>query len=115
MCRIYAGTSPAEYEQVTRSVRLNRAVTSIRLENRFWTLLDRMAAEEGVSLPRFLSVLYDEVLDLHGEVRNFASLLRVACTTYLAGKGASVEPLTVAAARGFAVVAGHAENRPPTV
>lgn len=84
MCHVYSGTRPTEYRQVTRSVRLHRAVTSIRLENRFWTILDRMAAEEGVATPRFLAVLHDEVEELQGEVRNFASLLRVACTTYLA-------------------------------
>jgi predicted DNA-binding ribbon-helix-helix protein len=84
MCQVYAGTKPTDYAQVTRSVRLHRAVTSIRLENRFWRIIDRMAAEEGTTTPRFLAVLYDEVLERHGEVRNFASLLRVACTTYLA-------------------------------
>lgn len=87
MCHIYAGTPPADYRQVTRSVRLHRAVTSIRLENRFWTILDRMAADEGVTTPRFLAVLHDEVEELQGEVGNFASLLRVACTTYLARQG----------------------------
>lgn len=84
MCHVYSGTKPEEYAQVTRSVRLHRVVTSIRLENRFWAIIDRMAAETGMTTPRFLAVLYDEVLELHGEVRNFASLLRVACTTYLA-------------------------------
>jgi predicted DNA-binding ribbon-helix-helix protein len=89
MCRVYAGTDPGEYRQVTRSVRLHRVVTSIRLENRFWTILDRMAADEGVTTPKFLAVLYDEVAEAQGEVRNFASLLRVACTTWLARQGAA--------------------------
>jgi predicted DNA-binding ribbon-helix-helix protein len=91
MCHIYAGTDRGEYRQVTRSVRLHRVVTSIRLENRFWTILDRMAAEEGVTTPKFLAVLYDEVGEVQGEVRNFASLLRVACTTWLARKGTAPE------------------------
>lgn len=84
MCRIYAGTDPGDYEPVSRSIRLHGAVTSIRLEARFWAILDEMAASEGVSTPRFVSMLHDEVLELTGEVRNFASLLRVACVTYLA-------------------------------
>lgn len=83
MCRIYAGTAPAEYQPVTRSLRLHGAVTSIRLEARFWAILDRMAGVEGISTPRFLGLLYDEVLELQGDVHNFASLLRVACTTFL--------------------------------
>ena len=87
MCEIYAGTDPADYEPTTRSVRLHRVVTSIRLENRFWALIGRMAAEAGMSTPRYLETLYDEVLERRGEVRNFASLLRVAATTYLVKQG----------------------------
>jgi predicted DNA-binding ribbon-helix-helix protein len=92
MCRIYAGTDPKDYEPVTRSVRLHGAVTSIRLESRFWAILDRMAELEGVSTPRFVATLYDEVLELTGEVRNFASLLRVACATFLARGAPDVGP-----------------------
>lgn len=84
MCKIYAGTDPRDYQPVTRSVRLHGAVTSIRLEARFWAILDEMAEGEGVSTPKFIATLHDEVLELSGDVRNFASLLRVACATYLA-------------------------------
>lgn len=84
MCRIYAATPPSDYESVTRSVRLHGAVTSIRLEARFWGIIDAMAAAEGRSTPRFLAALHDEVLELQGEVRNFASLLRVICASHAA-------------------------------
>jgi predicted DNA-binding ribbon-helix-helix protein len=79
MCGIYAGTDPKEYEPVTRSLRLHGAVTSVRLEARFWAILDEMAENEGVTTPRFLAKLHDEVVELHGEARNFTSLLRVVC------------------------------------
>ena len=83
MCRIYAGTAPDEYEPVTRSLRIHGAVTSIRLEARFWAILDEMADGEGLTTPKFIARLHDEVLDLQGEVRNFTSLLRVVCAVYL--------------------------------
>lgn len=83
MCRIYAGTDPAAYAPVTRSLRLHGAVTSIRLEARFWAILDEMAEGEGTTTPKFLAKLHDEVIELHGEVANFASLLRVVCTVHL--------------------------------
>ncbi len=89
MCRIYAATDPAACEAVTRSVRIHGMVTSVRLEARFWEILDEIAAAEGTSTPHFLGVLYDEVLELRGEVRNFASLLRVVCTTWLAHRTAA--------------------------
>jgi predicted DNA-binding ribbon-helix-helix protein len=86
MCRVYARIGRAECAPMTRSVRLNGYVTSIRLEARFWAILDAMAAHEGLTTPRFLGKLYDEVLEEQSEVRNFASLLRVACTLFVEGR-----------------------------
>ena len=83
MCQIFAGQDPANYESVTRSVRLAGHATSIRLEATFWRILDDLAAAQGLSTPRFLSTLYDEVLQQRGSITNFASLLRVGCALYL--------------------------------
>ena len=83
MCRIFAGQCPERYENVTRRLRLNGQSTSIRLERAFWGILDQIAEEEGISTPAFLSKLHSEVLQLHGEVSNFSSLLRCACTLRL--------------------------------
>jgi len=83
MCHIYASTDPDLYRYVTRSVRLHGFVTSLRLEQRFWDILDEMAREENMTTPRFLARLHDEVEGLRGEVGNFASMLRVVCTAYL--------------------------------
>lgn len=83
MCEIYSSTPPARYEAVTRSVRLHGGVTSVRLERGFWDILEEIAASEGSSLAKFLENLYDEAQNHHGEISNFASLLRVVCTTYL--------------------------------
>jgi predicted DNA-binding ribbon-helix-helix protein len=84
MCNIYASTDPADYECVGRSIRLHGMVTSIRLERRFWAILERMARDEGMTVPQFVTVLHDEVLERRGEIANFASFLRVTCATYLA-------------------------------
>ena len=95
MCQIFAGQDPNGYEPVTRSIRLDGHSTSIRLENAYWEILDEIAAAQDMTTPRFLSRLYDEVLELHGEVRNFASLLRVSCTKFIESRQE-----TIAAARG---------------
>jgi predicted DNA-binding ribbon-helix-helix protein len=60
-------------------MRLNGQSTSIRLENSFWTILDEIAAGEGLSTPAFLSKLHAEMLELHGEPQNFTSMLRCTC------------------------------------
>ncbi len=38
---------------------------------------------EELPLSRFIGVLQDEMIEMHGEVANFASLLRVTCLRYL--------------------------------
>ena len=58
-----------------------------------------------MTTPKFIAKLHDEVLDLHGEVRNFTSLLRVVCAYYLAA------PSGLDASR--AGVTGHGFRRPP--
>ncbi len=83
MCKLYASQEPETYAHETRAVRLNGHCTSIRLEVAFWDILEEIAAAEGSSVARFVSTLHDEVLQLRGEVGNFASLLRVACTVWL--------------------------------
>lgn len=83
MCNIFAGQDPERYQSTTRHLRINGQSTSIRLENSFWEIIDRIAAEEGVSTPAFISTLHSEVLEIHGEARNFTSLLRSACLVHL--------------------------------
>lgn len=83
MCHVYASTDPSRYESTTRSVRLQGCVTSVRLENEFWEILDGLAADQGMSTGRFISKLYGEVIEDKGEVPNLASMLRVACAVHL--------------------------------
>jgi predicted DNA-binding ribbon-helix-helix protein len=89
MCRIFAGQDPQRYESETRSLRLHGHCTSIRLERAFWTILDGIAAAEGVSTPQFIARLHDEVLELRGEAVNFTSLLRCACLVHLSDAAAA--------------------------
>ena len=90
MCQIYASTSPERYDSVTHSVRIQGCVTSIRLEKEFWGILEEMAAAGDRTTPELINVLYSEVHQNYGEVRNFTSFLRTACTIYLARKNSSI-------------------------
>ena len=91
MCHLFAHQPQRDYESQTRSLRIDGHCTSIRLEMSFWDTLEEIAAKEGMSLAKFLTTLHDEVLDHHGEVKNFASLLRCSCMIYRA-KSAAVAP-----------------------
>lgn len=82
MCYMYASTDPSRYECTTRSVRLQGCVTSVRLENEFWEILEQIASGQQLSTAQFISQLHSEVVASRGEVPNLASLLRVACAVY---------------------------------
>jgi predicted DNA-binding ribbon-helix-helix protein len=83
MCHVFANQHPDSYAFETRSIRLNGQSTSIRLEKIFWRQLERIAASQGMSVPRCISTLHGEVLDLWGEVANFTSHLRCICVVAL--------------------------------
>lgn len=83
MCEVYSSTPQDRYDSTTRSVRLSGFVTSIRLENEFWSILEELTADQGLSVPQFITEIHDEVMARQGEVRNLASLLRVCCARYL--------------------------------
>ena len=82
MCRLFAHQPQRDYESQTRSLRIGGHCTSIRLELAFWETLEEIAAKEDMSLAKFLTKLHSEVLDHHGAVHNFASLLRCSCLIY---------------------------------
>ena len=96
MCHVFAGQEPDRYASETRRLRLNGQSTSIRLENAFWSILDRIAAAEGITTPMFISTLHSEVLQLRGEPDNFTSLLRCACLKFIESPPAR-RPVAIAA------------------
>ena len=83
MCRIFAGQEPRGYAYETRSVRLSGYPTSVRLEARFWEIIENIARSQNMTVGKFLSQLHEEALEINGEVSNFASLLRCTCLIYL--------------------------------
>ncbi len=92
MCQLFAHQPQRDYESQTRSLRIAGHATSIRLEMAFWDTLEEIAAQEGMSLGKFVTTLYNEVLEHHGDVRNFASLLRCSCLIYRARKSLPALP-----------------------
>src|ERR1700694_3972695 len=91
MCHLFAHQPQRDYESQTRSLRIDGHCTSIRLEMAFWDTLEEIAARESMSLGKFLTRLYNEVLDSHGEVNNLALLLRCSCLIYRSRSVASVQ------------------------
>ncbi len=89
MCKLFIGADPKLWESSTRSLRIDGMVTSVRLENLFWSALDQIAARDDLNIPQLLTGLYHESLDEGHDLGNFTSFLRVSCLRYfeLAAKG----------------------------
>src|ERR1700760_702137 len=84
MCGIYINADPILYESRTRSLRIHGVITTVRLENLFWDVLQEIAGRESLTTSQFAVKLYDELIALRGEMpTNFASFLRVCCLRYL--------------------------------
>ena len=82
MCKIFISADPSSYESRTRSVRLHGVVTSLRLENLHWAVLEEIAGRDGMSVSQLIEKLYDELVADRGAVGNFSSFLRVCALRY---------------------------------
>ncbi|WP_392451867.1 ribbon-helix-helix domain-containing protein [Edwardsiella piscicida] len=71
MCTIFSGQDPFNYTSSARSVRICGHVTSIRLENKFWEILERLAISQSKTLGQFISNLYIEAIDNKIDMKNF--------------------------------------------
>lgn len=82
MCEIFVKADPMLYESRAHSIRLHGAVTSIRLENLYWQVLQEIAARDGMSTNQLITKLYNEIVEFRGAIDNFSSFLRVCCLRY---------------------------------
>ncbi|MCC6073777.1 ribbon-helix-helix domain-containing protein [Pseudomonas sp. GCM10022188] len=99
MCELYVKADPILYESRSRSLRIRGVVTTLRLENQFWDILQEIAEVDGMTTNQLIAKLYEEVMDYRGEVVNFASFLRVSCTRYLAQRREPVAELRLVGGR----------------
>ena len=84
MCEIFVSANPRSYASRTRSVRLHGVVTSIRIENLYWDVLQEIGQRDAMSVVQLIEKLYDELIAHRGEAGNFSSFLRVSALRYMA-------------------------------
>lgn len=83
MCRVFVGAEANLWESQTRSFRMDGMVTSVRLENLFWSVLEDLAAKDDLNVPQLLHQLYNESIDEGHDLGNFTSFLRVCCLRFI--------------------------------
>lgn len=83
MCQLFINADPQLWQSATHSLRIDGMVTSIRMENAFWQILESLAQRDGMNTPQLITRLYHESIDAGHDLGNFTSFLRVCALRYL--------------------------------
>lgn len=84
MCKLFINANPELWVSTTHSLRIDGMVTSVRLENYFWNVLEEIAQRDDMNVPQMITRLYHESIDAGHDIGNFTSFLRVCAIRYLA-------------------------------
>ena len=83
MCQLFINADSQLWAYRTKSLRIDGVVTSIRLEEFFWDILDELAFRDKMTVNQMITKLYHESLDADYDISNFTSFLRVCASRYL--------------------------------
>lgn len=84
MCKLFINADPELWRSATRSLRIDGMVTSVRMENYFWQLLEKIALRDDMNTAQMIARLYHESIDAGHDLGNFTSFLRVCALRYQA-------------------------------
>ena len=84
MCKLFIDADPELWRSATHSLRIDGMVTSVRLENYFWQILEQIAQRDEMNRAQMITRLYHESIDAGHDLGNFTSFLRVCALRYLA-------------------------------
>ncbi len=84
MCKLFIDADPELWRSATHSLRIDGMVTSVRMENYFWRLLEEIAQRDGMNTAQMITRLYHESIDAGHDLGNFTSFLRVCALRYQA-------------------------------
>ncbi|MGM0857729.1 MAG: ribbon-helix-helix domain-containing protein [Pseudomonadota bacterium] len=84
MCKLFIDADPALWQSATHSLRIDGMVTSVRLENYFWQILEEIAQRDGMNTAQMITRLYHESIAAGHDLGNFTSFLRVCALRYQA-------------------------------
>jgi predicted DNA-binding ribbon-helix-helix protein len=82
MCHLFVNADSDLWKGKTKSLRISGFVTSIRMENVFWSALEEIAFRDKMTVNELISTLYTESLAAGHDQANFTSFLRVCAIRY---------------------------------
>lgn len=95
MCKLFIQADSQLWQSSTRSLRIDGMVTSIRLENSFWRILEDIATRDNMQVPQMITRLYHESIDAGHDLGNFTSFLRVCAIRYVSLQASGQIPLDI--------------------
>ncbi|WP_420414352.1 ribbon-helix-helix domain-containing protein [Roseibium sp.] len=84
MCKLFVEADSELWQSRARSLRIDGMVTSVRLENFFWNVLEELAERDGMNVVQLITKLHNESIEAGHDLGNFTSFLRVCCGRFLA-------------------------------
>ena len=84
MCKLFIEAPSSLWVSKPRSIRIQKQVTSIKLESYYWTVLEEIATRDSLTIPLMVNRLYSESIEAGHDLGNFTSFLRVCAVRYLA-------------------------------
>ncbi|KPQ21094.1 MULTISPECIES: ribbon-helix-helix domain-containing protein [unclassified Halomonas] len=84
MCKLFIDADPSLWQSASHSLRIDGMVTSVRLENYFWQILEEIAQRDGMNTAQMITRLYHESVAAGHDAGNFTSFLRVCALRYQA-------------------------------
>ncbi|WP_370656165.1 ribbon-helix-helix domain-containing protein [Paracoccus wurundjeri] len=82
MCQLFIEADASQWQSQTHSLRIDGVVTSIRIENHFWSTLTEIGQRDGMTVSQLITRLWHESMDADHDLGNFTSFLRVCCARY---------------------------------
>ncbi|WP_428796431.1 ribbon-helix-helix domain-containing protein [Vibrio kasasachensis] len=67
----------------SRSIRILGHSTSLRIESKYWDVLESIADKENKTRSELISEIYSEAIESGVDYNSFTSLLRVYCIVFL--------------------------------
>ena len=93
MCKLFIEAPSSLWVSKPRSIRIQKQVTSIKLESYYWTVLEEIATRDSLTIPLMVNRLYSESIEAGHDLGNFTSFLRVCAVRYLALQATGDIPL----------------------
>ncbi|CAN0495396.1 unnamed protein product [Ectocarpus sp. 12 AP-2014] len=84
VCKLFIKADPELWRSATHSLRIDGMVTSVRMENYFWHILEEIAQRDAMNTAQMITRLYHESIDAGHDLGNFTSFLRVCALRYQA-------------------------------